>query len=83
MKVFTQWEKPDGSTVLFIDELSDGLPIASAQKVSKHFVDRNGVWKHNPFVEASATVTQVDHGEMKTPAILSMAEKLGITAVRL
>ena len=86
MKVFTPQISPDGSVKLRVDELAEVPPIASAEKVSIHYkmvVERDGVWRRTPFVEANATVVQVDHGEMKTPAVLSLAEKLGIPVVRL
>lgn len=81
MKVFTEWKKPDGGTVLFIDEVND-LPQTPV-RAKRMVLSSAGLWTHVPFVEASATVNPVDHGEMKTPAILSMAEKLGIPVVRL
>lgn len=82
MKVFTPWIRPDGSTQLLVDELAEAPPIASAEKVSIHHklvVERDGVWRHNPFVETNAVIV----GELKTPVIREIAEKLGIPVVSL
>lgn len=82
MKVFTPWIRPDGSAQLLVDEIAEVAPVATWLKVPKyhrHATDRNGVWRHNPFVETNAVIV----GELKTPVIREIAEKLGIPVVSL